>query len=70
IIHYAVSLGHHRSLVFYLNSGDLLETSFKFATPEQYDSWNAFAGEGIFRFSAGLENAEDLIADIEQALEN
>jgi methionine-gamma-lyase len=70
IIHYAVSLGHHRSLVFYLNSKDLLETSFKFDTPEQYDSWNTFAGEGIFRLSAGLENAEDLIADIEQAIEN
>jgi methionine-gamma-lyase len=68
IIHYAVSLGHHRSLVFYLNSKDLLQTSFKFASPEQYDSWNAFAGEGIFRLSTGLENAEDLIADLEQAL--
>jgi methionine-gamma-lyase len=68
IIHYAVSLGHHRSLVFYLDSGDLLQTSFKFATPGQYDSWNAFAGEGIFRLSAGLENAEDLISDLEQAL--
>ncbi|MDR1886943.1 MAG: PLP-dependent aspartate aminotransferase family protein [Prevotellaceae bacterium] len=70
IIHYAVSLGHHRSLIFYLNSKDLLQTSFKFAASEQYDSWNAFAGEGIFRLSAGLENAEDLIADLEQALDN
>jgi methionine-gamma-lyase len=68
IIHYAVSLGHHRSLIFYLNSEELLQTSFKFDTPEQYDSWNIFAGEGIFRLSAGLENAEDLIADLEQAL--
>ncbi|MDR2027581.1 MAG: PLP-dependent aspartate aminotransferase family protein [Prevotellaceae bacterium] len=69
IIHYAVSLGHHRSLIFYLDSGDLLQTSFKFDDPEQYDSWNDFAGEGIFRLSAGLENAEDLIADLEQALD-
>jgi methionine-gamma-lyase len=69
IIHYAVSLGHHRSLVFYLDSKNLLQTSFKFATSGQYDSWNTFAGEGIFRFSAGLENAEDLIADLEQALD-
>ncbi|MDR1594332.1 MAG: PLP-dependent aspartate aminotransferase family protein [Prevotellaceae bacterium] len=69
IIHYAVSLGHHRSLVFYLNSKDVLQTSFKFATSGQYDSWNTFAGEGIFRFSAGLENAEDLIADLEQAID-
>jgi methionine-gamma-lyase len=69
LIHYAVSLGHHRSLIFYLNSQDLLQTSFRFSTPEQRDSWNDFAGDGIFRLSAGLEDAEDLIADLEQALE-
>jgi methionine-gamma-lyase len=68
IIHYAVSLGHHRSLVFYLDSKDLLQTSFKFTEPEQYESWREFAGDGIFRFSAGLEDADDLIADLEQAL--
>jgi len=69
IIHYAVSLGHHRSLIFYLNSADLLESSFKFATPEQLASWNDFAGEGIFRFSIGLEDADDIIADLKQALD-
>jgi methionine-gamma-lyase len=68
IIHYAVSLGHHRSLIFYLDSEHLLQTSFKFATQKQYDSWNAFAGEGIFRLSVGLEDADDLIADMEQAI--
>jgi methionine-gamma-lyase len=68
IIHYAVSLGHHRSLIFYLNSKELFETTFKFSTPKQLDSWNTFAGEGIFRLSVGLEDAEDLIADLEQAL--
>jgi methionine-gamma-lyase len=70
IIHYAVSLGHHRTLIFYLNSNDLLQTSFKFSTPEQLDSWNNFAGEGIFRLSIGLEDADDLIADLEQALKD
>ena len=68
IIHYAVSLGHHRSLIFYLHSKELLETSFRLTTPEQQDSWNTFAGEGIFRLSVGLEDADDLIADLEQAL--
>ncbi|MDR0733569.1 MAG: PLP-dependent aspartate aminotransferase family protein [Dysgonamonadaceae bacterium] len=68
IIHYAVSLGHHRSLIFYLDSRELFKTTFKFSTQKQLDSWNAFAGEGIFRLSVGLENAEDLIADLEQAL--
>jgi methionine-gamma-lyase len=69
IIHYAVSLGHHRSLIFYLNSKDLLETSFRFSTQAQRDSWDAFAGDGIFRLSVGLEDADDLIADLSQALD-
>ncbi|NWJ52579.1 MAG: PLP-dependent transferase [Bacteroidetes bacterium] len=69
IIHYAVSLGHHRSLIFYLPSDDLLRTSFKLSTPEQLDSWRLFAGDGIFRFSVGLEDVEDIIHDLEQALE-
>ncbi|MDR0692001.1 MAG: PLP-dependent aspartate aminotransferase family protein [Prevotellaceae bacterium] len=68
IIHYAVSLGHHRSLIFYLNSRDLLKTSFNLSTREQLNSWNVFAGDGIFRLSAGLEDADDLIRDLEQAL--
>jgi methionine-gamma-lyase len=68
LIHYAVSLGHHRSLIFYLPAKDLLQTSFRFATPAQLASWNTFAGEGIFRFSVGLEDAGDIIADLEQAL--
>jgi methionine-gamma-lyase len=68
IIHYAVSLGHHRSLLFYLHGEDLLKTSFKLAAPKQRESWEQFAGEGIFRFSVGLEDAADIIADLEQAL--
>jgi cystathionine beta-lyase/cystathionine gamma-synthase len=69
IIHYAVSLGHHRSLIFYLPTDDLLQTSFKFDTEKQHESWKLFAGEGIFRLSVGLEDAEDIIHDLEQVLE-
>ena len=68
IIHYAVSLGHHRSLIFYLSSEDLLQSSFKFDTQAQNDSWRQFAGDGIFRFSVGLEDAEDIIRDLDIAL--
>ena len=70
IIHYAVSLGHHRSLIFYLNSEDLLKTSFKFTTPEQLNSWTEFAGDGLFRLSIGLEDADDLIADLKRVLDS
>jgi methionine-gamma-lyase len=66
-IHYAVSLGHHRSLMFYLPAADMLETPFHM-TAAQEKSYRAFAGEGIFRFSVGLESPRDIIADIEQVL--
>jgi methionine-gamma-lyase len=68
VIHYAVSLGHHRSLIFYLDSKNLQETSFRFTAPGQTQSWNDFAGEGIFRLSVGLEDANDLIADLRSIL--
>jgi methionine-gamma-lyase len=67
IIHYAVSLGHNRSLICFLPTADLLQTSFHL-TPEQEKSYRAFAGDGIFRFSVGLEDPVDLIADLDNAL--
>jgi len=69
VVHYAVSLGHHRSLIFYLSTTELLETTFKFATPQQLDSWKSYAGDGIFRLSVGFEDAEDIIHDLELVLE-
>lgn len=67
IIHYAVSLGHHRSLIFFLNTADLLESSFKL-TAAQEASYRDYAGEGIFRLSVGIESPEDLCDDLAQAL--
>lgn len=69
IIHYAVSLGHHRTLIFYIPSDDLLGSTFKLDTPEQLNSWNEFAGEGVFRLSVGLEDADDLISELKSALD-
>ena len=67
IIHYAVSLGHHRSLMYLLSTEDLAETSYglRGAGLEKY---KAVAGDGLFRFSVGLENAEDICADLERVL--
>jgi methionine-gamma-lyase len=67
VIHYAVSLGRHRSLVVYLPTDDLLRSSLRM-TAEQEASYRAYAGDGLFRLSVGLEDPEDLIADLEQAL--
>ena len=68
VIHYAVSLGHHRSLVFYLPTKDMQENSFRLG-PEQLARYRELAGDGIFRLSVGLEDVEDLCADLEQALD-
>ena len=67
IIHYAVSLGHHRSLIFYMSTEDLLESSFKLSA-SQLKSYREFAGDGIFRLSVGIEDSVDLCNDLEQVL--
>ncbi|SDC49218.1 trans-sulfuration enzyme family protein [Ruegeria marina] len=67
VIHYAVSLGHHRSLIFWMATEGLMETSFRLQG-RQRDAYRAFAGDGIFRLSVGLEDPEDLIADLDRAL--
>ncbi len=67
IIHYAVSLGHHRSLLFSIPTDTILKTSFSL-TPSQDAAFREFAGDGIFRLSAGIEDPDDLCADLEQAL--
>jgi methionine-gamma-lyase len=66
-VHYAVSLGHHRSLIVYLSTGDLMRTSFRM-DEKQEAAYRDYAGDGLFRLSVGLEDAGDIIADLEQAL--
>jgi methionine-gamma-lyase len=67
IFHYAVSLGHHRSLLFYMPTTALLESSFHL-TDAQASSYRQYAGDGMFRTSIGIEDGADLCADLDQAL--
>ena len=67
IIHYAVSLGHHRSLIFWMETESLMETSFRLSGT-QLKSYRSFAGDGVFRMSVGLEEPTDLIRDLAVAL--
>ena len=67
VIHYAVSLGHHRSLVFRLDTEPLMESSFRLEGA-QLESYREYAGDGIFRMSVGLEDPEDLCADLGRML--
>lgn len=69
IIHYAVSLGHHRSLIWWLPTESIMESSFNLTGPA-LDKYRSYAGEGIFRLSVGLEDADDLIADLGSILGN
>ncbi|WP_373503549.1 PLP-dependent aspartate aminotransferase family protein [Aestuariivirga sp.] len=67
IIHYAVSLGHHRSLVYWIGTGDIQSSTFRH-DPEQLRRYRDYAGDGVFRLSVGIENGDDLIADLARVL--
>jgi methionine-gamma-lyase len=58
IITSAVSLGHDESLIVFLGEND----DRQYLYPEEFH-------EGFFRLSIGLEDTEDLVEDIRQALE-
>ncbi len=65
---YATSLGHAHSLLFYYPS-DLYIDAMPFYSDIQKKRLREWTGEGIVRASIGLENAQDLIEDLDQALQ-
>ena len=67
IFHYAVSLGHHRSLIYWLGTDDLMQSSYGLEG-RALDAYRVFAGDGVFRISVGLEDPEDLCDDLAQIL--
>ena len=67
VAHYAVSLGHHRSLVYFIPTATLMESTFRLS-PEAERRYRSFAGDGVFRLSVGIEDAADICADLDQAL--
>lgn len=58
VITSAVSLGHDESLIVFLGEND----ERQYLYPDEFSN-------GFFRFSVGIEDTEDIIADIRQALE-
>lgn len=58
VITSAVSLGHDESLIVFLGPDD----ERQYLYPEEFHG-------GFFRFSVGLEDADDIVGDIRQALE-
>ena len=67
IIHYAVSLGHHRSLIYWIETEAMMESTFKLAG-DQLAHYREYAGDGVFRVSVGLEDADDLCRDLDRVL--
>jgi methionine-gamma-lyase len=67
IIHYAFSLGHQRSICVLIPTEDIQTSTFRMQGPAlaRYRAW---AGDGLFRLSVGLEDPEDLIEDLARAL--
>jgi cystathionine beta-lyase/cystathionine gamma-synthase len=64
---YATSLGDYQSLLFYYPT-EMYVDSVAYLDGEQKRSIREWAGDGIMRISIGLEDAEDLIADLDAAL--
>jgi cystathionine gamma-synthase len=67
VVSYAVSLGKTKSLLFYIPTEDILRSSFRLDGKEA-QTYRDWATDGVFRFSVGLEDPEDIIADLAQAL--
>lgn len=66
-IAYAVSLGKTKSLIFHIPTEELLASSFHLQGKAAQD-YRDVAGRGVFRLSVGLEDATDLIRDLEAVL--
>jgi len=67
VVHYAVSLGHHRSLIYYLDTSELNASSYHLEGLE-LEKYMTVAGEGLFRISVGLEDSVDIIDDLSGVL--
>jgi methionine-gamma-lyase len=64
---YATSLGHAHSLLFYYPT-DIYVDDVSYLSAAQKRRIREWMGDGIVRASIGLENAQDLIADLSRAL--
>lgn len=67
LVHHAVSLGHHRSLMYWIDTAELAATSYRLEGGA-LARYREEAGDGVLRLSVGLEDADDICADLDQAL--
>lgn len=62
-VHFAVSLGHHRSLIYWIGTDDIEASTYRHP-PEAARRFRELMGDGVFRLSVGIEHAEDICADL------
>lgn len=67
LVTHAVSLGHDQSLIIYIPTMFFFDDMVQF-DEQQQEKYARIMGDGIFRFSVGIENSDDIIGDLEQAL--
>jgi cystathionine gamma-synthase/methionine-gamma-lyase len=69
IITHAVSLGHDQSLILYIPTAFFFDDMVVF-DERQKERYSTLMGDGIFRFSVGIEHCDDLIGDLGRALDS
>ena len=68
LIKHAVSLGHDQSLIYYLPTLFFFE-EMVVLDDRQKQKYANLMGEGIYRLSVGIEDPDDLIEDLSQAID-
>jgi cystathionine gamma-synthase/methionine-gamma-lyase len=68
MIAHAVSLGHDQTLIWYIPTDFFFDDMVVFDRAQKA-RYRDIMGEGFFRLSVGIEDADDIIADLGQALE-
>ena len=67
LVHHAVSLGHIRSLIYWIPTAEMMASTFRLDV-EGERRYREFAGDGLFRLSVGIEDGDDICEDLECAL--
>jgi cystathionine beta-lyase/cystathionine gamma-synthase len=69
LITHAVSLGHDQSLIMYIPTTFFFQDMVELGEERKMKYWDLM-GDGVFRFSVGIENLDDIIEDLSQALDS
>ena len=67
VVHYAVSLGHHRSLIYWIETEAIVASTYRLGGAA-LASYRTLAGDGLFRLSVGLEDPDDICEDLHRVL--